>query len=74
MRRCQHDGERFGIGHEPCQSTETSRYSAGAYGTAWLCDDHRIVATRLCDDADGAMRESSAALAQQFRDERAMAN
>jgi hypothetical protein len=69
---CQHDGLRFGLGEAPCQRTDTTQYNAGCYGSAWLCPDHRHIATRLCDDADGAMRENAATLSQIMRDERAM--
>jgi hypothetical protein len=72
MIPCEYDGRRFGIGHEPCQRTDTAQYNAGCYGSAWLCPDHRRTATLLCDEANAAERDNGLALAQIFSDERQM--
>jgi len=69
---CDHDGKRFGLGREPCKRTDTAQYSAGCYGSAWLCPDHRPIASRLVDDQLAAEYANGTALAQILKDERAM--
>jgi hypothetical protein len=69
---CHKNGLRFGVGQPACGRTDTQRYNAGCYGSAWLCPDHAHIARLLVDDANAAERENGAALAQMARDERAM--